>query len=243
MVRWLRTCLGRPSEVWRDSVDFWSRVTETTAAPPDADEVLLEPDTGDAWLGLTRRATAPPTRIDLVADDAEAMVSTAYELGATAIYDDNERFTGRSPGGLMFRVEAGDRAFTEPAIVKHANGSTSSANQLCIDIGRGDWDAEVRFWENLTGWNARTTSFPEFSTLTPEDRSTCVVLLQRLDEERPTGAHVDFSASDVASVVEVHKAAGARGGAVFPKWTVMYDPSGAVYCLTAVDPASGESTA
>lgn len=235
MPQWMRACLGRPSEGLPATLDFWTRLTETVAQPRDEHEVLLEPAAGDAWLAVTDRAGAPATRFDVLAVDAGAMVSRAFDLGGAAV-DDGGELTLRSPGGLPFRVESTDQGFTEPPVIEHADGSLSSANQLCIDIAPTMWDVELAFWAGMTGAGLRDTGSPEFTGLSFVDGPPYRVLLQRLDEERDTAAHLDFCCSDVAAVVDAHVAAGARAGDEYRYWTVMHDPSGYVYCLTSTHP-------
>ncbi|ADD40959.1 VOC family protein [Stackebrandtia nassauensis] len=240
MVRWLRACAGRPETRWETTVDFWSRVTGTLPEWRSPGDVWLEPVSGDGMLALTNRAAAAATRVDLVVDDAEAVVRRAFELGATASNDDGEHVTGRSPGGLTFHIAAApDSELAEPPVLEHPNGSLSGLDQICVDIGPSDWDTELAFWSDLTGHKARTGARPEYAWIKGPNGRTSRLLLQRLDEDRPTSAHLDFACSDVAAVCEAHVAAGARSGDVFPWWTVMYDPSGAVYCLTARDPVTG----
>lgn len=238
MVRWLRAFARRPETGWEATVGFWSRATGSTPVTDGPGAVRLLPSVGEWNLELLSGATAPDISVDLLVDDPEAAVASAFDLGATATAGD--RVCGRSPGGLAFRVqraEAGE--VTAPPIHEHANGSFSSLDQICIDIGPSDWDEEVGFWEGVTGREARPGSRPEYVWIKGPDGRGFRLLLQRLEEERPAGAHLDFACSDVAAVREAHLAAGARGGETFPWWTVMYDPAGEVYCLTARDPITG----
>ncbi|MDI1465685.1 VOC family protein [Catellatospora sp. KI3] len=99
--------------------------------------------------------------------------------------------------------------------------------------------AETAFWAGLTGWDLAEGSRPEFRVLKPPAHLPLRILLQRLDEERPTGAHLDLACSDVDAVRAWHESYGASVVTRQQRWTVMRDPAGHVYCLTARDPHTG----
>lgn len=238
MVLWIRAFARHPETSWDTTVGFWSRVTGTKPVSDGPDAVRLLPTAG-AWnLALVRATTAPEISVDVIVDDVETAVLRALNLGATAVTGDRNR--GRSPGGLPFRIhEPDDGGITAPPILEHANGSYSSLDQICVDVGPSDWDHEVEFWEGICGRDAQVAARPEYMWIKGPDGRSFRLLLQRLDRQRPTSAHLDFACSDVAAVHEAHLAAGARSGDEFPWWTVMYDPSGTAYCLTARDPITG----
>jgi len=63
------------------------------------------------------------------------------------------------------------------------------------------------------------------------------LLLQRLGTDRTASA--DLACSDVDATRAWHEACGAEVEQRRPLWTVMRDPAGGVYCLTARDPNTG----
>ncbi|MGV9240782.1 VOC family protein, partial [Streptomyces nigra] len=69
------------------------------------------------------------------------------------------------------------------------------------------------------------------------------ILLQRLGEERPPSAHVDLACADIAATRARHEELGAVSVADGAHWTVLRDPAGGVYCLTARDPGTGALSA
>ncbi|MGW7818412.1 VOC family protein [Streptomyces puniciscabiei] len=94
-------------------------------------------------------------------------------------------------------------------------------------------------WAGLTGWERLKGSRPEFEVLRPPTGLPVRILLQRLDDERPASAHLDLACADMAAVrarPEEHGTARVSEG---PRWTVMRDPAGGVYCLTGRDPETG----
>jgi hypothetical protein len=58
-------------------------------------------------------------------------------------------------------------------------------------------------------------------------------------EPAKAGAHLDFACADRAATRAAHEKLGASLVAEYPYWTVMSDPTGAHYCLTARDPHTG----
>ncbi|MEV6772411.1 VOC family protein [Nocardia sp. NPDC051030] len=63
------------------------------------------------------------------------------------------------------------------------------------------------------------------------------LLQQRLDEDRPTSAHVDLACTDIEATAVWHEKLGARRLERGRHWLVMADPAGQPYCLTGRQPA------
>jgi len=124
-------------------------------------------------------------------------------------------------------------------VVGSPDGAGSRVDQVCLDIAPSRYDAETAFWAGLTGWELLRASRPEFQVLKPPTGLPLRMLLQRLDEERPTGAHLDLACSDVDAVRGWHESHGASVVARQERWTVMRDPAGGTYCLTGRDPETG----
>ena len=110
-------------------------------------------------------------------------------------------------------------------------------DQVCLDVPRAAWDAEVAFWEALTGWELRDSDEPGFAYLVRPHDVAVRVLLQRVDDEHgPVRGHVDLACADRAAETARHLAAGATVVRERHFWTVMSDPTGRVYCLTDRSP-------
>ena len=57
----------------------------------------------------------------------------------------------RSPGGFVFCfVDHPDSVRPQPAT--WADGSRSQVDQVCLDVPPDRYDAEVAFWQAVTGW-------------------------------------------------------------------------------------------
>jgi hypothetical protein len=98
---------------------------------------------------------------------------------------------------------------------------------------------EVDFWRSLTLWEHRRGARPEFDVLKPPPGLPVRLLLQRMDSDRPASAHLDVACSDVDTIRRLHEQSGAMILDRRALWTVMRDPAGGIYCLTARDPDTG----
>ncbi|MEP7055102.1 MAG: VOC family protein [Actinomycetota bacterium] len=240
-LRWITAVIVRPAELFAESVQFWTQVTETHAAAPDqvdpAGLVELVPSAGDSCLNLQQVHGQPGVRLDLEFDDADEAVIAAASLGAVV----SEGHAGtelRSPGGLQFRVGGWRGSAARPAVVTGTDGTTL-LDQVCIDIGPAAYDAEVAFFHAVTGWDLHRGSLPEFSVLRSPARGPMRILLQRLEAEREASVHLDFACSDPTAARRRHEGLGAQYVARGLRWSVMRDSSGARYCLTERDPQTG----
>lgn len=232
---------------WRPTLDFWTAVTGTTVSPPRGDleefVTLLPPD-GDAYLRAQRLGEgAARVHLDVHVDDPFAGDDAALALGARWVEGLGYPFMV-SPGGLPLCMAPTDEARRPAPQVWHAPDGrvhTSLVDQVAIDIPQEHWDAERRFWAELTGWpEAGEPGDSEFAPLVRPPEQPLRLMPHRLDE--PTGpvrAHLDLACSDRDAETARHVALGAEVDDVRALWTVMRDPEGRRYCLTDRDPATG----
>ena len=224
------------------SETFWLNVTGTRPSSrrgPDGEFVTLMPPHGDAHLRLQRlREGAGGCHLDLhVAHDAiDGAAARAVALGARQRHrEEGEVTVLESPGGFPFCLVRwdGEKTIAEPA----DGAGLSRLDQLCVDAPADLFEAECAFWAELTGWETRAGSRPEFRSLVRPALLPVRLLFQRLDHDggRVTG-HPDFACDDRDRLTARHTAAGARVVATFPHWTTMADPDGRPYCLTDRDP-------
>ena len=103
---------------------------------------------------------------------------------------------------------------------------------MCVDLPPSAFDAELVFWEQLTGWSRTATDSPEFERL-DGDGMPLRMLLQRLDDEEPARFHLDLSSDDRAVETDRHAALGATVETRTDRgFTVLVDPGGRRYCVT-----------
>jgi hypothetical protein len=246
MIRWLWAFVDRPLERFEEGAAFWSTVTETrlSARRGVHDEfATLLPVSGDACLKFQGVFEGGGAHLDLEAEDFAATLEAAQELGASLV----DRGLGSdwalltTPGGQAFCLAGHSGRSRKPAPVSEPGGESSRLDQVCLDIPPSLFDAELRFWSALTGWEARPGRFDEFHYLAAPPELPVRILLQRLAAERPgpPTAHPDFACSDVAAIRSRHEGLGAHFVAEGAAWTVMRDPVGGVYCLTGRDPVTG----
>jgi len=234
---WLQVFLDTPADRFEEALAFWSAVT---GWPPserrgeDGQFLTLVPPRGPAYVKMQAAGGPAGVHLDLDSADRPALVGLSRTLGATPAWTYHDVEVVRSPGGLTFCHTLLDG---EPALVR--DGSTI-LDQVCIDIPASSWDAEVAFWQALTGREPEVGALPEFVRLVEDGRVR--LLLQRLEEEDgPVRAHPDLATSDRQADTARHAALGASVRAVHDHWTVLEAPGGQVYCLTDRDPATGRA--
>jgi hypothetical protein len=234
---WLQVFLDTPADRFEEAVTFWSAVTgwqPSERRGEDGQFLTLVPRHGAAYVKMQAVAGSGGVHIDLDSADRPALVERSRTLGATAAWTYHDVEVVRSPGGLVLCHTVVDG---EPALVR--DGATI-LDQVCLDIPSASWDAEVAFWQALTGREPEVGARPEFVRLVEDGRVR--LLLQRLDEEDgPVRAHPDLATSDRQADTARHSALGARVRAEHDHWTVLDAPGGQVYCLTDRDPATGRA--
>ncbi len=256
-IRWTTAMLDLPPADLDATLAFWLGVTGTSLSPwrGDDDEfaTLVAPD-GDDFLRVQRFADGPRVHLDLHVGDDEAVraeLVRALALGAGLEHDARTHVVLSSPGGYVFCLvrDAGHarrpgavRVQTPPRSDEPRAVATALVDQLCLDVPRASFAAEVEFWSALTRWPAHTGSRDEFVVLDRPDGMPLRLMVQRLgddDPRREVTAHLDLATTHRAALARVHVAAGARVLADGPRWTTLADPSGHPYCLTDRDPTTG----
>jgi Glyoxalase-like domain len=235
-VRWMWAFLDLPEDGFEDAVRFWCTVTRSSLSAPRGSRgqfATLLPDRGEPWVKVQRLDEGPRVHVDL---DVEGPLSPARDevvaLGGTVVLEHDDVVVCRSPGGFTFCLTT--RAPGESAGGQVRSGSGGLLDQVCLDIPRRWYEAEVAFWSALTGWERYDDQPDEFERLRRDPRLPLQVLLQRLDDEDgPVRAHVDFASADMAAEVAHHVQAGARVVGPGRGWTVLDAPGGLRYCVTA----------
>lgn len=232
MIRWVYAFIDRPLAGRDAAVSFWAEATGAVPWPQeDAAFVRLSSPHADDWLEVQGVLDGPGgIHLDFSVEDVPAFTAAALAAGATALADHGGWRILRSPAGLPFCVA---RERGQHVLPGAAHGSL--VDQVCLDIGPAGYDAEAAFWGAITGWEF-TRASREFDRLTPREPLPLQLLLQRLDEDRPAGAHLDLACSDVAEVRARHEEWGATFVREGRSWTVMRDPAGGIYCLTRREP-------
>ena len=261
-VSWVTAFLDVPPSARDDVVRFWSAVTASSESPARGEEgefVSLLPEQGDPFLAVQRTGTTgteptgPSIHLDLhVLSPADA-ADRAVASGASVLHRSPHGYVVvSSPGGFVHCfVRAGEHVRPEP--VRWPRGHESLVDQVCLDIPPSAYEAECRYWSEVTGWRLRrSASRPEFHHLERPVGVPLRFLLQRLDADGPDAseaseatvapvtAHLDLACDDRAAEVARHVSLGATvvgdpGGG----WTVLRDPTGSSYCVTDRDPHAG----
>lgn len=245
-IRWAYLFIDRPYEAFEQAAKFWTTVMGTRLSArrgANGEFATLLPPDGDASVKLQGVGDSGGAHLDLAVADVTSAAAMARDLGATPLLQEDGLVVLRSPAGKAFCLVSWRGESRRPGVVTGPEGTASRLDQLSLDLAADVYDLEAQFWRELTGWEVRDGSRPEFRVVKPPATMPVRILLQRLDEPRPASAHFDLSCSDIDAVCAWHESLGAQVVARFPHWITMRDPTGGTYCLTARDPRTGALTA
>ncbi|WP_110182105.1 VOC family protein [Nocardioides solisilvae] len=248
-VTWLSAFLDLPAGRFDEAVAFWQGVTGYDLSRPrgaSAEFATLLPPDADDHLRVQRLAEGGPRiHLDLHVADPRQAADEAVRLGATEVAD-HGYVVLRSPGGLTFCFVGHQASRPAAPATWHDDGHDdgkvtdrtwrSAVDQVCLDVPRGVWEPECRFWAAVLGSDWQPTPPPgDFRGFRPV--GALHVLAQRLEEaDGEVRAHLDLSCDDVPAEVRRHLALGARVEAEHAQWTVLRDPAGSPYCITVRRP-------
>jgi hypothetical protein len=239
---WVSAFLDFAPGDFERGVEFWQGVTGyalSSRRGADGEFATLVPPDGDDYLRVQALAAGPPRiHLDLHVENPTVAAEAALELGAHVLVRHELGYVVlRSPGGFVFCFVRARRDRRPPAAT-WPDGSRSQVDQVCLDIPPSAYDAEVAFWQALTGWDLDPDVSEEFARLAPPDDQPLRWLLQLLDDDEPAvRAHLDLSCTDRTAETARHVALGATAGASNEDWTVLTDPVGTTYCITERKPA------
>jgi Glyoxalase-like domain len=244
-IQWLTGFLDFPASAFEAGHDFWLSVTGYSLSPrrgPQEDFATLLPDAGEAYLRVQRTYAGPAgCHLDLHAPEWAELAARADGLGAGQVFAEERLVVFRSPAGLPFCVtgEAGGPAV--PPATQWPGGSVSRVDQFCLDIPAEAYEAECRFWSDLTGWEQRDGRLPQFRYLVRAGGMPLRLLLQRTADAPGTAtrAHPDLACSAMDAEAARHERLGAARLYDGENWVTMRDPAGLTYCITRRDPATG----
>lgn len=237
---WVSAFLDFGSGDFERGVAFWRDVTGYAVSDPrgetDQFATLVPPD-GDDYLRVQHLDDGPGRlHLDLHVTDPSISAEAAIELGGHVLVRHEAGYVVlRSPGGLVFCFVSHPAA-RRPAAAAWPGGR-SQVDQVCLDVPPAAYDAEVAFWQGLTGWELTDLEETEFERLQPPDEQPLRWLVQRLDDDGgEVSAHLDLSADDRDAEVARHVALGATQVVRRDGWTVLTDPVGMTYCVTGRTP-------
>lgn len=237
---WVSASLDLPVEGFEGAAGFWQGVTGYSLSERRAGDgelaTLVAPD-GDDYLRLRRVVESPGLHLDLHVDSPTMSAEAAVELGAHVLLRHEQGYVvARSPGGLRFRLVRRQAAL-RPRPATWADGHRSQVDQVCLDLPPEAYDADVEFWQGLTGWDLTPSVSREFARLEPPDTMPLRWLIQRLDTPGgPVRAHLDLACDDRDAEIARHEELGASVVAGHDHWTVLTDPVGTTYCITGRTP-------
>jgi hypothetical protein len=238
---WVSAFLDLPPGGFDRGVEFWQGVTGYALSDRrgvDGEFATLVPPEGDDYLRVQRLADgAGRVHLDLHVENPTVAAEAAVELGAHVLVRHELGYVVlRSPGGFVFclvRAQASRR----PPPATWPDGTRSQVDQVCLDVPPSAYDAEVEFWQVLTGWDLDPDISREFARFQPPDTQPLRWLVQLLDDDAgEVRAHFDVASDDREAETARHVALGATVVRVHDDWTVLTDPVGTTYCITRRSP-------
>jgi hypothetical protein len=97
------------------------------------------------------RGCAGGSHLDFYTPQWAEVAARAGRLGARRFLAEEGLVVFRSPGGLAFCVSGEDGGPVRPPAARWSGRSVSRVDQFCLYIPADVYDAECRFWADLTG--------------------------------------------------------------------------------------------
>ncbi len=242
-IRWVTAFLDTPVATAEQSEIFWLAVTGSTLSSrrgEDGEFATLCPDSGDAFLRVQRvNDQCLGVHLDLHVADPAALVEVAVGLGARARATPEDHTVLSSPSGITFCVvpHAGESKRPPPLSFE---GRRSAVDHVCLAAHEMMYEAEVVFWEGLTGWARQSGAGPEFAYLDrPADLPLRLLIQRRDSDDSAPRVRLDLACADVQAEAGRHRQLGARTQWATSWWASMVDPVGRAYSLTCRDPDTG----
>lgn len=239
---WLTVFLDFAPESFERGVEFWRDVTGHELSQPRGERgqfATLLPPAGDPHLRVQRlHSGTSRIHLDLHVPSPRAAADEAIRLGAREVADLGYVVL-QSPGGLTFCFVRGEGGSVAAPAAGWPGGHRSSVDQVCIDVPGEMYDAEVAFWQQVSGRElVPSPGNAEFLRLVRPEGQPVHLLLQQLGQ--PLGevrAHLDLATTDRPAETARHVELGAGVVARYAGWTVLTDPAGSAYCITDRRPA------
>jgi hypothetical protein len=243
---WMAVFADVPADRAQTALRFWEAATATGALPAHGargEFVPLAARGEDPYLWLQqvdRAADDAGWHLDLFAADPGSAADMAVSLGARCVRAEADLVTLTTPAGQPFCLVNGHEGQRRARPRQWPGGHCSLLDQVCLHLPSPVYEDEARFWSDLTGWERRQATLPEFSRLAQPPKVPVRILLQRLGpaDTGSARAHVDFSCSDVAAEQRRHEGLGAITEGIAEHWITLRDPVGLRYCITDRKPAA-----
>lgn len=231
---WLTAFLDFPAAEFDAGVRFWTHATGFDASAPRGEQsefATLLPGSGDDYLRVQRLGDGVTRlHLDLHVADPLAAAEVAEGLGAEVLDGSRHSFVVlRSPGGIVFCFVTQPAATVPPAAV-WSTGHSSRLAQVCWDIPRARFDADVAFWQGLLAgeWTAPDAS----EVVTRKAGELAVDLrLQPAEVAREVVGHLHQVTDDRSAEVARLTAAGAVARSVRETQTMLETPGGVPLCV------------
>lgn len=233
--------LDVPADRYDEVVTFWATALSATPRAVDATFTHLDGARAELGVHLQRLPEDAPAgaHLDLDADDVAVETARLLDLGATHrwTWDDVEVLA--DPAGTLLCVCPGPRR----EVVAGRDHATAYLDAVAIDVPPDVQTETAAFWAAALRVDPFEPNYLGDSFLWSDGLRSVAgpfdLGVQRLRDASPARIHLDTISDDVTGEVARLTGAGATVVAELPRWTVLADPVGTVFCV--VD-ASGPPT-
>lgn len=231
---WLTAFLDFPATEFDAGVRFWRGATGyqlsasrgehgelATLVPPDGRDYLRVQRLGE---GFTR------LHLDVSVPDPEEFRAQAVALGAThAGATPGNLPVLRSPSGLMLCVQ-GPVDGVAPTGTTWPDGHSSRVVQVCLDVPRRWFEAEVDFWQRMLG--GRWIELEDAEIVIRQPGESALSLRLKPAEITPeVAAHLHLVTDERGLEVDRLVGLGAVTRAVRPAKSILEAPGGLALCV------------
>lgn len=234
--------LDVPADRYDEVVAFWTATLSATAHAVDDTYTHLVGPTAEVGVHLQRLPVGQEPRIhlDVEADDPEAEVARLVELGATwhRRWETVDVLT--DPAGTWFCVVADHR----DEQVAPRDEARAFLDAVVLDVPPAVQQETATFWAQALGVPPFVQNGPESPYLWSDGlRSTAGPLdlgVQWRADDGPARVHLDTISGDVAGEVARLTGLGASVVAEVPRWTILADPVGNLFCVVDASSAPAD---
>lgn len=229
-----------PPERYDEVVSFWAAAFGASPRATDGPYTHLDGVRAEFGVHLQRLRQGPARyHLDLEADDVEAATDRVAGLGATLVGRGSDGPVFRDPAGTLFCIcptgQVQEVAARDPA--------RAYLDAVVIDVPAPLEEATATFWAAAFDVAPFERQHPGDPYLWSDGLRSSVgaydLGVQSLPEGEAARLHLDTVCGDVEREVRRLTDLGARSVSQLPRWQVLADPVGDLFCVVG---SSGDPT-
>lgn len=223
-----------PADRYDEVVTSWAGMLGATTRRADAVYTHLIGARAAFGIHLQRLGDGAVARyhLDLESDDVEADVARLSALGATEVGRGGDGPVLRDPAGLLFCLCSRGQVVEQVAAPDPGHAYVDA---LVLDVPAPLVEVTAIFWANALRVAPFEAQRPDDPYLWSDGLRSTVgdfdLGVQRLPADEPARIHLDSICADVEDEVARLRDLGAEVVARLPRWQVLADPVGNLFCV------------